>query len=39
MMGMKWWHIAGLVIVGILIDYFFPTLANMTVSKLTPRKS
>jgi hypothetical protein len=38
-MTMKWWHIAGLVIVGILIDYFFPNLANMTVAKLTPRKS
>jgi hypothetical protein len=36
---MKWWHIALLVAVGIAIDYFFPTLANMSLGKVTARKS
>lgn len=38
-MQAKWWHLAILVMVGIAIDYFFPTLANMTLGKLTGRKS
>jgi hypothetical protein len=38
-MSIKWWHILALVILGILIDYFAPMLANMTVGRLTPRKS
>jgi hypothetical protein len=38
-MNMKWWHIALLVVVGIAIDYWFPTLANMSLGKITPRKS
>lgn len=33
-MSIKWWHILGLLLVGILIDYFLPALANNTVGKL-----
>jgi len=33
-MSIKWWHILGLVIAGILVDYFFPNLANMSLGKL-----
>lgn len=36
---MKWWHIALLVAVGIALDFFFPTLANMSLGKVTARKS
>lgn len=36
---MKWWHVAIIVAIGIAIDYFFPMLANMSLGKLTPRKS
>jgi hypothetical protein len=38
-MSIKWWHILGLLVLGILIDYFMPALANMSLGKLTPRKS
>jgi hypothetical protein len=38
-MSIKWWHILGLLVLGILIDYFMPVLANMSIGKLTPRKS
>lgn len=38
-MSMKWWHIALLVAVGIALDFFFPTLANMSLGKVTARKS
>jgi hypothetical protein len=38
-MTVKWWHILGLLALGILIDYFLPALANMSIGKLTPRKS
>lgn len=37
-MAIKWFHILGLIVLGILIDYWMPSLANMTVGKLTPRK-
>jgi len=33
-MSIKWWHILGLVILGIAIDYWFPALANMSIGKL-----
>jgi hypothetical protein len=38
-MQWKWWHTVLLVAIGVAIDYFFPTLANMTLGKLTARKS
>ena len=36
---MKWWHTILILVLGILIDYWFPTLADMTVGKVMPRKS
>jgi hypothetical protein len=38
-MTAKWYHFAIVVLLGIAIDYFFPSLANMALGKLTPRKS
>lgn len=38
-MSIKWWHVLGLIALGILIDYFAPALANMTLGKVTARKS
>jgi hypothetical protein len=38
-MQWKWWHTVLLVAIGIGIDYWFPALANMTLGKLTGRKS
>jgi hypothetical protein len=38
-MSVRWWHILLLIVVGIGIDYFFPALANMSLGKLTARKT
>lgn len=37
-MTAKWWHFAVVVLIGVAIDFFFPSLADMTLGKITARK-
>lgn len=36
-MTTQWWHLVGLLVVGIIIGYYFPVVGSSTVGKLVPK--